>query len=406
MPMQATLHGLPDLTDPDFYLGDPYPAYHRLHREAPVYWHPHAHSKRGGFWLVSGHAPLSWASRHPDVYSSLAGLALDGPDTEMINMMLSGSISCTDPPVHRDLRRMLLDVFKPTAMEALEPVIRSHVRELLDRIPVGEPFDLVETVAAPLPTWVVGELLGTPPAERVRLEHLVDALVAYSDADAGFDDTGAAAMMAGFSFFAELADARRAALGPDLVSAFLSGLVQDRPLESGEVIQSTYVLLVAGTETVRNVISNGILALAQHPEQLQRLREDPTLMEPAVEEMLRWISPVNYFTRTATVDAELGGAQIQAGDKVMLHFAAANRDEAVFGTDSDKFRIDRDPNPHVAMGVGEHYCLGAHLGRLESRLFFEEFLSRFSFATNGSAPRVRTTHIRGLRSLPLVVQAA
>jgi cytochrome P450 len=394
--MLDTIEGLPDLTDPDFYIGDPYPTYHRLHREAPVYWHPHAHSKRGGFWLVSGHGPLSWASRHPEVYSSVPGLALDGPDTEMINMMLSGSIICTDPPVHRDLRRMLLDVFKPTAMEALEPVIRCHVRELLDRIPVGEPFDLVETVAAPLPTWVVGELLGTPPAERTRLEHLVDALVAYSDADAGFDDTGAAAMMAGFSFFGELVEARRAALGPDLVSAFLSGLVQ-----------STYVLLVAGTETVRNVISNGIAALADHPEQLQALRQNPTLIEPAIEEILRWISPVNYFTRTATTDAELAGQSIVAGDKVMLHFAAANRDEAVFGADADDFRIDREPNPHVAMGVGEHYCLGAHLGRLESRLFFEEFLDRFaSFEPAGPAPRVRTTHIRGLRSLPLVVQPA
>lgn len=403
--MLGTIEGLPDLTEPDFYLGDPYPTYHRLHREAPVYWHPHEHSKRGGFWLVSGHAPLAWASRHPDVYSSFDGLALDGPDTEMINMMLSGSIICTDPPVHRDLRRLLLDVFKPTAMANLEATIRSHARELLDRVPVGEPFDLVETVAAPLPTWVVGELLGTPPSERVRLEHLVDAMVAYSDAGAGFDDTGAAAMMAGMTFFGELVEARRAALGPDLVSAFLSGLVQGRPLESGEVMQSTYVLLVAGTETVRNVVSNGIVALAQHPEQLRRLREQPALLEPAIEEILRWITPVNYFTRSATRDAELAGAEIQAGDKVMLHFAAANRDESVFGTDADNFRIDRDPNPHLAMGVGEHYCIGAHLGRLETRIFFEEFLSRYtSFEVNGPTPRVRTTHIRGLRSLPLVVQ--
>jgi cytochrome P450 len=398
------LRELPDLTDPDFYLGDPYPTYHRLHREAPVYWHPHEHSKRGGFWLVSGHAPLSWASRHPDVFSSLEGLALDGPDTEMINLMLSGSIICTDPPVHRDLRRMLLDVFKPTAMENLEPVIRSHVRELLDRVPVGEPFDMVETVAAPLPTWVVGELLGTPPEDRIRLEHLVDAMVAYSDADAGFDDTGAAAMMAGMTFFSDLVEARRDALGPDLVSAFLSGLVQGRALESGEIMQSTYVLLVAGTETVRNVISNGLVALAQHPEQLARLRSEPALLAPAIDEILRWITPVNYFTRSATRDTELAGAEILAGDKLMLHFAAANRDEAVFGPDADDFRIDRDPNPHLAMGVGEHYCLGAHLGRLESRIFFEEFLTRYSsYEVAGPTPRVRTTHIRGLRSLPLRV---
>jgi cytochrome P450 len=131
-----------------------------------------------------------------------------------------------------------------------------------------------------------------------------------------------------------------------------------------------------------------------------------TLLESAIDEMLRWISPVNYFTRTATGDADLGGAEIRAGDKVMLHFAAANRDEAVFGADADDFRVDRDPNPHVAMGVGEHYCLGAHLGRLETRIFFEEFFDRFSsFALAGPAPRVRTTHIRGLRSLPLVVEA-
>ena len=232
-----------DVTEPDFFLGDPYPAYHRLHREAPVHWHPHEHSQRGGFWVVSGHAPLSRAARHPELYSSVPGLALDGPDTEMINMMLSGSIICTDPPVHRDLRRMLLDVFKPAAIDGLEDVVRRHTRELLDRIPVGEPFDLVGAVAAPLPTWVVGELLGTPPAERVRLERLVDAMVAYSDADAGFDATGAEAMMAGFSFFGDLVEARRSALGPDLVSAFLAGLVQGRPLDSGEVIQSTYVLL-------------------------------------------------------------------------------------------------------------------------------------------------------------------
>jgi cytochrome P450 len=399
----------PDLFDPDFYFGDPIPAYRWLRAEAPVYWNPVPFSPGtprapgdGGFWVLSRHADVCEVGRQPEIFSSASGIIVESPATSMINMMTAGSLIGSDPPAHRELRRAVMDVFKPKAVTESEPVVRRHVRTLLDRITPGEPFDLIATVAAPLPTWVVGDLLATPEEDRHRLESLVDAALSYADPGTSFEEVGPEALITMFEYFSRLVAERRASPGDDLVSAVLQGTLNGVPIGDGEAIQSSFVLLVAGTETVRTVIANGLLTLLEHPETEAQLRADRSLLPGAIEELMRYRPPVNYFCRTARADYELRGAKIRAGQQVMMHYAAANRDEDVFGPDADELVITRHPNPHLSFGFGEHACIGAQLGRLQVRVFFEEWFDRFATLELAEPPeRFRNTNVNGIKRMPV-----
>jgi cytochrome P450 len=380
----------PDLFDPDFYSGDPAPAYRRLRTEAPVYWNPVAPD--GGFWALSKHADVCEVGRQPEIFSSASGIIVESPATSMINMMTAGSLIGSDPPAHKELRRAVLDVFKPKAVMESEPVVRRHVTTLLDRIAPGEPFDLIATVAAPLPTWVVGDLLATPEEDRHRLEELVDAALSYADPGTSFEEIGPDALTTMFEYFSRLVAERRAKPGADLVSAVLEGTLGGVAIGDGEAIQSSFVLLVAGTETVRTVIANGLLTLLDHPDADAQLRDDRSLLPSAIDELMRYRPPVNYFCRVARADYELRGTKIAAGQQVMMHYAAANRDEEVF--------LTRHPNPHVSFGFGEHACIGAQLGRLQVRVFFEEWLDRFTTLDLAEPPeRFRNTNVNGIKRM-------
>jgi cytochrome P450 len=397
----------PDLFDPEFYEGDPIPAYRWLRSEAPVYWNPVPFSSGtprapgdGGFWALSRHADVCEVGRQPEIFSSASGIIVESPATTMINMMTAGSLIGSDPPAHRELRRAVMEVFKPRAVTGLEPIVRRHVTTLLDRITPGEPFDLIETVAAPLPTWVVGDLLETPEDDRHRLESLVDAALSYADPGTSFEEIGPDALTTMFEYFSGLVAERRAAPGDDLVSAVLEGTLKGVPIGDGEAIQSSFVLLVAGTETVRTAIANGLLTLLDHPDAEAQLRADRSLLPGAIDELMRYRPPVNYFCRTARSDYELRGTKITAGQQVMMHYAAANRDEEVFGADADELVLTRHPNPHVSFGFGEHACIGAQLGRLQVRVFFEEWFDRFSTLELAEPPeRFRNTNVNGIRRM-------
>jgi cytochrome P450 len=392
-----------DLFDPDFYEGDPIPAYRWLRSEAPVYWN--AVAPDGGFWALSRHADVCEVGRQPEIFSSASGIIVESPATSMINMMTAGSLIGSDPPAHRELRRAVMDVFKPRVVTESEPVVRRHVTTLLDRITPGEPFDLIETVAAPLPTWVVGDLLGTPEEDRHRLESLVDAALSYADPGTSFEEIGPDALTTMFEYFSRLVAERRAAPGNDLVSAVLEGTLNGVPIGDGEAIQSSFVLLVAGTETVRTVIANGLLTLRDHPDAEAQLRADRSLLPGAIDELMRYRPPVNYFCRTARSDYELRGTKITAGQQVMMHYAAANRDEDVFGANADDLVLTRHPNPHVSFGFGEHACIGAQLGRLQVRVFFEEWFDRFSSLELAEPPeRFRNTNVNGIKRMLVSVR--
>jgi cytochrome P450 len=389
-----------DLFDPDFYEGDPIPAYRWLRTSSPVHWNPVAPD--GGFWVISKHADLCEVGRQPEIFSASSGIIVESPATSMINMMTAGSLIGSDPPVHRELRRAVMEVFKPKTVTESEPVIRRHVTELLDRITPGEPFDLIATVAAPLPTWVIGDLLGTPEEDRHQLEALVDAALSYADPGTSFEEIGGDAIATMFEYFSALVAQRRANPGDDLVSAVLAGTLGGAPIGDGEAIQSAFVLLVAGTETVRTVIANGLMTLLDHPAALAQLRADRSLLPAAIDELMRFRPPVNYFCRTARADYELRGTKISAGQQVMMHYSAANRDEEVFGADADELILTRHPNPHLSFGFGEHACIGAQLGRLQLRVFFEEWLARFTAFELVEAPeRFRNTNVNGIKRLTL-----
>ncbi|MCA1846641.1 MAG: hypothetical protein LC792_26290, partial [Actinobacteria bacterium] len=230
------MNAAPDLFDPDFYLADPIPAYRWLRTEAPVYWNPI--EPEGGFWALTRHADVCEVGRQPEIFSSSSGIIVESPATSMINMMTAGSLIGSDPPAHRELRRAVMEVFKPKAVTDTEPVVRRHVTTLLDRITPGEPFDLIETVAAPLPTWTVGDLLATPEEDRHRLESLVDAALSYADPGTSFEEIGPEALTAMFDYFSRLVAERRANPGGDLVSAVLEGTLNGVPVGDGEAIQS------------------------------------------------------------------------------------------------------------------------------------------------------------------------
>jgi len=372
-----------------------------LRREAPVFWH--REPKGGpGFWAITKHADVVHVSKQPKIFSSWRGgtniFDLPQPELDQTRLMLVNM----DPPQHTKYRRLVSQGFTPRQVARLEPHIRELASQIIDRVaPKGE-CDFVTEVAAELPLLVIAELMGVPVEDRRLIFDLSNRLIGFDDPEfqtSMEDGKQAAAEM--WAYAQELAERRRREPQNDLVSQLLNAEVDGERLTEMEFNFFFLLLAVAGNETTRNLISGGMLALFEHPDQKEKLLAHPELLPTAVEEMLRWISPVICFRRTATQDTEVRGQKIREGDKVVMFYISANRDEEVFER-ADQFDITRSPNEHLAFGIGEHYCLGSNLARLEIRIMFEEILRRLpDIELAGQPRRLRSNFISGIKSMPV-----
>jgi cytochrome P450 len=382
------------LHEPDFYRSDPYPAFRSLREQSPVHWHA-----PGGWWALSRWADIRWVSGQPDLFSNAGGVMIPdpaeiGPDD--LDLMLF-----TDPPRHRQLRRVIKDLFAPRRIRALEPRIRELARSVIDPIPSGAVIDFAEAVAAPLPTIVIAELLGIAGADWDHFRAWSDAIIGELDPAQTGDRAQAQAAL--HAYFLDVIEERaRRPREDDFVSSLLAADVEGQRLTRDEIYCFCWLLLLAGNETTRNLIAQGAHALLLHPDALGQLAAQPQRLPRAIEEMLRWCTPSQYMARTATRDVELRGRKILAGHKVIMLYGAANRDPEVFGADAEEFRITRDPNPHLSFGYGEHVCMGAGLARLEARVLFEELLPRLAGAElAGQVVRLRATMTPGITEMPV-----
>lgn len=382
------------LTDPRFYAGDPFPLYARLRAEAPFVWHDDP-----GFWVASTYDDVLRISKDPETFCSGKGVLLMDLGRELPE--IPGALLYVDPPDHTRYRRIVQPAFAPSRVKALEPAVRAQARRLLDAVPTGEVVDLVETISVPYPLVVIAELLGVPADDWRRLYEWSDYAIAAGTQQTE-ENMAALAEMAEF-FLAIIAEKQRQP-GDDLVSVLATVEVDGEKLNEGELMMFCGQLLVGGNETTRNLVSGGLVALAEHRDQWERLRRDRSLVPTAIEELLRWTTPVISFFRTATRDVTVHGQLVREGDPVMLLYASANRDEAAFGADADQLDVGREPNHQVAFGFGQHYCLGAALARLEGRVMLEEILDRFEeMELAGEVGRLESAGVvSGWTSVPMV----
>jgi cytochrome P450 len=337
--------------------------------------------------------------------ASEGGVVLEDLSPEQLSMMRM-MLLAMDPPGHVDYRKNVAPSFKARVIERLEQRIREICREIMERAAQERDVEFVHDVTSSLPSQVIGELMGLPEEDWARIHMWAERNTSGSDPDinpAAVGEEERANPSVEMAMYAiELAKRRRAEPPrEDLTSLILASEVDGRPMTDVEFGSFFVQLVTAGNDTTKTMLASGLLALLQHPEQLEALRGDRSLIPGAVEEILRWANPLHYFRRTATADAELRGRRIAAGDKVAMIYTSANRDEDVFD-DPHRFDIRREPNPHLSFGIGEHFCLGAHLARLEGRVFFEELLDTFpSIELTGEPRRTRSNLNNALKELPV-----
>ncbi len=388
-----------DLTDPDTYMhGIPHDVFAQLRAEAPVSWQRERHGP--GFWAVTRYHDVQAVLRNPAVFSSWRGGALlADPPPEFLAKLREGMLN-RDPPDHTLLRGLVARAFHPRRVTELEQRVAAQARLVVDRLRGGGRCDFATEVAGELPMFVICEILGVPHAEREALYALTARMFGseLDDPAAALRDAIAAAneMRA---YGAALVRARRARPASDLISELLSAEIDGRRLTDGEFEAFFLLLFNAGSDTTRSLLCYGLDLLLDHPAIADQLRADPALLPDAIEEMLRYETPVIQFRRTAARDTELAGQRIAEGDKVVVFFPSANRDAAVF-RDPDRFDIARGANPHVAFGFGTHYCIGAPLARLEGRYVFGEMLTKLRRLERvGRLVAARTNFIRSVRHL-------
>jgi cholest-4-en-3-one 26-monooxygenase len=387
---------LPDLSHPDSFAdGFPHEVFRELRRSSPVHWHEGDYCGGPGYWIVSRYDTIVSISRRPQLFSSASGTAIED-QFEFVSLI------GMDPPGHRRYRALVSAGFTPRRIAAQEARHREIVRSILDAVVDRGQCDFVVEVAAQLPLRVIAELLGVPQSASQDLFDWSNRMIGNQDPEYAVSlEESARAAQEMFAYANGLAEERLAQPRDDLISAILHGEVAGSRLGTVEFDAFFLLLAVAGNETTRNLISQGLLLLLQHPEALERLRRDPSRLAGAVEEMLRFRSPVYYMRRTALRDTELEGQRIRKGDKLLLYYPSANRDEAVFER-PDVFDIDRQPNHHLAFGVGEHFCLGTHLARLETRVMFEGILERMhDLELAGPVSYLRSNLIDGVKHIPL-----
>ena len=395
-----------DLSDPDaFNDGIPYDYFAFLRREHPLAWHPEtekSHDGAGrGFYAVTKHADLVHVSKNPQVFSSWWGTNI--PDAPEANLaMLRLLMLNMDPPKHREYRQLVRAGFTPSKIKQLQADVRALAAHIIDKVARRGACDFVNDIACELPLQVIAELMGIPQKDRHKVFEWTNQLIGFDDPEFQTSpEQGALASANMWSYANELAEDRKRRPSADLVTALLNAEVDGNRLTEAEFDSFFLLLAVAGNETTRNLTTQGMLSLCEHPDQHELLRRDPSLVNPAVEEMLRFRPAVIYFRRTVTRDTELRGVKLQKGDKVCVYYGSANRDEDVF-KNPDVFDIRRKPNPHLAFGIGEHFCLGSHLARMELQVIFKEILSRLpDMELAGEVRRLRSNFIDGIKTMPV-----
>jgi cytochrome P450 family 142 subfamily A polypeptide 1 len=382
------------LLDGAWYQREPLEHYRWMRERAPVYWDP-----QGQIWGVNLHEDVMAVSRQPELFSSAAGSRPEpgGNVPSMINM---------DDPEHKRRRNLVNRGFSPRRLQEHEVRIRAIVTGLIDAVAARGRCEFVREIAAPLPMIVIGDMLGVRPEDRGRLLRWSDEMLRSSGSDAP-EDREAAMRAAGeyAQYLREvIRDRRSRPPQDDLVSILVHAEIDGERLDDEALLHESLLILVGGDETTRHVITQGMEALIRHPDERRKLLRDPSAIPGAVEEMLRWVSPIKNMNRTATRDVELRGQKLRRGDRLLLLYASANRDERAFER-PERFDVERSPNPHVAFGgYGTHHCLGASLARLELRIAFEELLRRLpdlELESAGPLPLRRNNFIVGIEEMPV-----
>ena len=389
-----------------FEEGQPHDIFTRLRNEAPVYWHEEQLDFEPGFWAITKHEDIIRISKDPETFSSAkGGHLLTMGDPEVVDptavAAIIGNMIGMDPPEHQVYRKMVSPGFSPKAVRSMEDDIRNKVKELLENISDLGQFNFVTEIAEQLPLWVLCEMMGIEESQRKRVRDLVNDL---TDASINSDPDKSMQVwvnyMELFKMGRDIIEERRKNPTDDLMSMVANTQVEGEGLPP-ELLDGFFLLMViAGNETTRNTITGGLLALTENPQEREKLLKDPSLIANATDEMLRWVSPVIYFRRTATKDTEIRGQKIEEGQKVAMWYGAANRDEEIF-KESQKFLVDREnANKHLAFGAGQHLCLGNQLGKMQIRVLFEELLKAYPNMHSVSEPvRVSSNFLDAISDL-------
>jgi cytochrome P450 len=378
--------------------GQPHHQFEWLREHDPVHWHGEPNGR--GFWAVTRYQDVWTIGRDAATYSSSAGgIMMHDVDEEGLaqsrNMMLH-----MDPPQHTRYRNLVSKEFLPRSAQAIRPRIEELARKIVDDVIARGECDLMSEIAGVLPSYVIAELMGIPLEDGRRLYALTEKMHSANEAVNEFERAAAGMEMVGYAI--NLAEKKRENPGTDIATKLLNSEINGDKLTTAEYGFFFLLLINAGGDTTRNLLGGGMLALFNNPDQRRRLQGDlDKLLPTAVEEMLRYVSPVVYMRRTATKDSELGGKKIKAGDKVVMYYGSANRDATMF-VDPDRFDVARTPNEHIAFGGGTHFCLGSHIARIEIQVMLREILTRLPDIEQAGAPEwLPSNFISGPSKLPV-----
>jgi cholest-4-en-3-one 26-monooxygenase len=399
-----------DIVNPDLYVqrGYPHAEWALLRREAPIYYYERPNVDP--FWAVTRHADIVNVSRQPALFKSIQRLfvAVNEPNSPPPDEAILRQLLNMNPPEHGAYRGVVNRRFTPRTVQQLTAGIERITTEVIDDIVGRDECDFVTEVSAKLPLAVIAEMFGIPRADWPLMFRLSNEMIGPSDpeyaGEATITETVEHARMEFFQYFNGLVEDRRKSPRDDLSSALANGQVNGEQLPIFELLSYFALLIIAGNETTRNATTGGLYAFIDNPDQWGRLKRDPALVPKAVEEIVRWTSPVIQFTRKAAEDTELAGQKIREGDEVALFYPSANRDESVFAA-PNKFDIGRYPNQHIAFGIGEHFCLGANLARLELQVMFRQLAERVdAVELTGPIQRMRSSFVGGIKHMPVRIK--
>jgi cytochrome P450 len=394
-----------DIADPELYRsGDPVGTWARLRATSPVFWN--RHPPGAGFWAVMTHAAALQVYRDTESFTSERGMRIDS-DPAAVAAAAGRLLIVTDPPLHPRIRQVMKAAFVPRIVATLESTMRKVVEPLLERALGGPPINFVSAIAAALPAAIICDIMDVPPADRDMMVGLTSRAFGASVSESGCpvaETDQAEAHSEIFLYYSDLVDQRRRKPGADVISALVEGRVEGRRLSNEEVLLNCDGLVTGANETTRHASAAGLLALIDNPAEWQRLRAREVSLESAAEEILRFTTPALHVMRVAKRDVTIGGQEVCAADAVTVWNGSANRDEAVF-RDPDRFDLGREPNRHLTFGIGQHFCLGAMLARVELRFLLGLLAERVTTVElAGEVRRTRSNFMWGIDELPVALR--